>query len=104
MDYIPGIATLGLLVGVSMFIVLSDLSLLDAISCTFMGTSIISLALMIVIEARTGWNDDMLAPFAFLEALTLIAICFRNLVEKHDATRRLLEHEHDLHNRHARNA
>lgn len=85
MDYIIGIATPGLLVGVIMLIVLSDLSLLDAISCAFMGTSIISLGFMILIETKTGWNDDMLAPFAFFEALTLIAICFRNLVAKHDA-------------------
>ena len=85
MDYILGIAAFGLLGAVIMLIILSDLSLLTALSYTFIGACIMSLALMIFLEARTGWRDEMLAPFAFFEALTLIAICFRNLVAEHDA-------------------
>ena len=57
--------------------------MLLAISYVFLRTCILSLVFMVLIEANEGWNDDMLAPYAFLESFTLIAFGLRYLVEHH---------------------
>lgn len=87
MDCLPGLVVLALIgVGIGL-IIQNDQPILTAVAGTFVVMCVFGLGTMIVIQMNTGWNDDMLAPYSFLQAMLLCGLGFRHLVERERSTR-----------------
>ena len=87
MDYYPALMLLTMMGGIISLIVATDQPILTALAAAFLGMCVIAILFLIIAELKTGWNDDMLAPYSFLQAMLLCALGIRYLIESERRTK-----------------